>query len=58
MIMKAKNDFISYWVGKVKNGWDLLQYEALESVIFLQWFDELSRMIEWYLRAESDVLIE
>ena len=41
----------------VKNGWDLLDHETLKSDVFLKWFDELSRLIKWYLDADSDWII-
>ena len=41
----------------VKNGWGLLDHETLKSGVFPKWFDELSRLIEWYLDADSDGII-
>ena len=41
-------------MGMIKNGWDLLDLETLESGVFPKWFDELSGLIEWYLDADSD----
>ena len=41
----------------VKNGWNLLHHETLKSGVFPKWFDELSRLIEWYLDADSDGII-
>ena len=41
-------------MGMIKNGWDLLDLETLESGVFPKWFDELSGLVEWYLDADSD----
>ena len=46
-----------YWVGMLKNGWDLLGQETLESSVSNKWFDELSRLIEWLLHVSSDWII-
>ena len=40
-----------------KNGRDLLDHETLKSGVFPKWFDELSRLIEWYLHADNDRII-
>ena len=57
MFRKAKNYFNNYWVGMVKNGWDFLDHETLKSGIFPKWFDELNRLIEWYLDVDNDGII-
>ena len=54
---KAKSYFNSYWVGIIKNGWGLIDHGTLKSGIFLKWFDELSRLIEWFLHADSDGIV-
>ena len=41
----------------VKNGWDLLDHKTLKLDVFSKWFEELSRLIEWYLDADSDGII-
>ena len=41
----------------VKNGWDFLIQETLKSGLFPKWLDELSRLTEWYLDANSDGII-
>ena len=38
----------------VKNVWGLLDHETLKPGVFPKWFDELSRLIECYLDADSD----
>ena len=38
----------------VKNGQDLIDYGALKPGVSHQWFDELSRLTEWFLHADSD----
>ena len=38
----------------VKNAREFLDYETLKSGVFPKWFYELSRLIEWYLDADSD----
>ena len=38
----------------VKNGWDFLIHETLKSGVLSKWLDELSRLTEWYLDANSD----
>ena len=54
---KFKNYFNDYWVGIVKSEWDLLDHETLKSGVLHKWFTELSRLIEWYLHADSDGII-
>ena len=54
---KAKNYFNDYWVGIVKSEWDLLDHETLKSRVLHKWFTEPSRLIEWYLHADSDEII-
>ena len=41
----------------VNNGWGLLDHETLKSGVFPKWFDEWSRLIEWYLDTDSDGII-
>ena len=41
----------------VKNGWGFRDYGTLKSVVYRKWFDELSRMIEWFLCTESDGVV-
>ena len=41
----------------VKKAWELLDHETLKSGVFSKWFDELSRLIEWYLDVNSDGII-
>ena len=38
----------------VRNGWGLKDYGILKSGVSHKWFDELSRLIEWFLQADSD----
>ena len=44
----------NYWVGIFKNGRDLLDQETLKLSVSHKWFDELCRLIEWFLYADSD----
>ena len=45
-------------MGMVKNGPDLLDHGTLKSGVSHQWFDKLSRLIEWFLNvAFSDGII-
>ena len=52
--MKAKSYFNNYWVGVVKNEQGLKDRGTLKPGISHKWFDELSRLIEWFLHADSD----
>ena len=55
--MKAKSYFNNYLVGVVKNGWDLKDRGSLKPGISQKWFGELSRLIIWFLHANSDGII-
>ena len=44
-------------MGVVKNGRDLKDRGILKPGISHKWFDELSRLIEWFLHADSDGII-
>ena len=52
--MKGKSYFNNYWVGVVKNGWHLKDCGILKPGMSHEWFDELSRLIEWFLHADSE----
>ena len=54
---KAKSCFYIYWVGMVKNEWGLIDHWALQWGVSHNWFDELSRLIEWFLHANSDGIL-
>ena len=41
-------------MGMLKNGRDLLDQGTLKSCVSHKWFDELRRLIEWFLYADSD----
>ena len=41
----------------VKNGWGLIDHEALKSGVSHKWFDELERLIKWFLRSDSGEII-
>ena len=41
----------------VRNGRDLIDYGTLKSGLSHKWFDELSRLVEWFLDADSDGII-
>ena len=41
----------------LKNGWDLLDHEILKSEFLPKWFDQLSRLNERYLDADTDGII-
>ena len=43
--------------GNVKIGWPFLDHKTLKSDVFPKWFDELSRLIKWYLDVDSDGII-
>ena len=47
----------NYWVGMVKIGRDLLDQGALKLGVSHKRFDESSRLIEWFLYADSDWII-
>ena len=51
---KAKSYFDNYWVDMVKNGQGLIDHGILKPGVSHTWFDELSRLIEWFLYAGSD----
>ena len=53
---KAKSYFDNYWVYIVKNEWGLIDHGTLKSGASHKWFDKLSRLIEWFLHADSDSL--
>ena len=55
--MKAKSYFNNYWVGVVKNEQGLKDRGTLKPGTSHKWFDELSRLIEWFLHADSDGII-
>ena len=44
----------NYWVGMVKNERDLQDNETLKSGVSHKWFDESSRLVEWFLHTDSD----
>ena len=46
---KAKSYFNDYWVGMVKNGQDPIDNMGLLNQAYLNWFDELIRLMEWFL---------
>ena len=37
-----------------QNGWGFLNHRTLKSGLSHKWFDKLSRLIEWFLHADSD----
>ena len=41
----------------LKNGWDLSDHGTLKSGVSHKWFDESSRLIEWFLHADRDWII-
>ena len=41
----------------VKNGWGLIDHGTHKPSVSHKWFDELSRLIEWFLHADWDRLI-
>ena len=53
---KAKSYFDNYWVGMVRNGQGLLDLETLKSGVSHKWWDEWSRLFEWFLHTVSDGL--
>ena len=55
--MKAKSYFNNYWMGVVKNGQSVKDRRILKPGISHKWFDELSRLIEWFLHDDSDGII-
>ena len=54
---KVKSCFYNYWVDMVKNRWGITDYGTHKSGVSHNWFDELSRLIEWYLLADSDGIV-
>ena len=48
---------INYWLGMLKNRRDLLDHGTLKSGVSNKWLDESSRLIESYLKADSDCII-
>ena len=53
---KAKSYFDNYWVDMVKNGQGLIDHGILKPGVSHTWFDELSRLTEWFLYAGSEEL--
>ena len=49
---KLNVNLILYWVGILKNGWDLLDQGTLKSGVSHKWFDESSRLIQWFLQTD------
>ena len=41
----------------IKNGKDLLDHGTLKSGVSHKWFDELSRLVEWFLLVDGDWII-
>ena len=41
----------------VKNWWGLIDHETFMSDVSHKWFDELNRLIEWFLHADSGGII-
>ena len=47
-------------MGIVKNGWGgwgLIDHGTFKSGVSQKWFDELSRLTEWFLYADRDGII-
>ena len=55
--MKAKSYFDNYWVKMVRYGQGLIDHRTLKSGGFYIWFDELSRLSEWFLHDDGDGII-
>ena len=55
--MKVKSYLNNYWVGVVKNEWGLKDRGTLNPGISHNWFDELRRLTEWFLHADSNGII-
>ena len=51
---KLNVNSINDWVAMLKNGQNLLDHETLKSGVSHKWFDESSRLIEWFWHADSD----
>ena len=41
----------------LKNGRDLLDHGTLKSGVPHKWFDELSKLIEWFLHSDSRCIV-
>ena len=54
---KTKIYLNNNWQGMVKNGRGLIDHVTLKSGVSRKWFDKLSRLIEWFLHADSDGII-
>ena len=57
--MKWRNELIScllvqIYMGMVKNGGDLIDHGTLKPGVSHKWLEKLSRLIEWFLLADSD----
>ena len=44
-------------MGIHKYEWDLLDHGSLKSGVSHKWFDGLSRLVEWFLHVDSDLII-
>ena len=55
--MKVKSYVNNYWVGVVKNEWGLKDRGTLNPGMSHNWFDELRKLIEWFLHADSNGII-
>ena len=56
-LRKAKSCFNIYWVGVVKHWRGLINHGTLKSGVSHKWCHKLSRLIEWFLHADSDEII-
>ena len=50
---KAKSYFNNYWLGMIKNRWGFRDHGTLKLGVSHKWFDELCRLIEWFLWTDS-----
>ena len=43
--------------GHGKNGWGFIYNATLKSGVSQKWFDEMSRLTEWFAHTDSDRII-
>ena len=56
-LSEVKSYVTNYWKGMVKNRQGLLDHGTLKSGVSHKWFDQLSRLIDWFLRGDSNGMI-
>ena len=56
-LSEVKSHVANYWKDMVKNRQGLLDHGTLKSSVSHKWFDQLSRLIDWFLHGDSNGMI-